>query len=426
MKLLLEHKLIYGRLLTVNEPHLVERYRKAMKAFGLKATKLKQFQIDRTGFSPEVAKELGNDDYMDPHGVNRRFIILTPDQSELPVVHTQFSNTDELMYEFFKANERALNVLTIKDVIYGEIEDNVFEVSSIDDLLEIEQVEFKLSTADKLLGKASEMKAMMDRLIKEPEAWRDNELLTKMVEYSKVTGDIRTNELLPDSLVFRHDTFWASHFGGTYVFNDDKDQITVISDPDAKGFKRSRPWQVSYIDIHDADRVFHFLEDTGRMDKPRGSWIERSGLLQARLDMCAIWLAFENNKKFKGHNLSERDLKRWISANWDEVERDGNIPLLIDVMEQVANWSNIDMDDIPAEGRFLISRANPEHEDRYLVNRLISEFIDFDFISLFIYNKPKFYAEYRGWSEGFREHVVKDISNTYMKDRRGLRNKLYR
>ena len=50
--LLRDNELIYGRLLTVDEPHLIERYNKALVAFGLKPTKLKSFQIDRTGFSP--------------------------------------------------------------------------------------------------------------------------------------------------------------------------------------------------------------------------------------------------------------------------------------------------------------------------------------------------------------------------------------
>jgi hypothetical protein len=122
--LLRENELIYGRLLTVDEPHLIERYNKAMTAFGLKPTRLKTFQIDRTGFSPEIAEECG-DDYLDPNQVNRRFIILTPAQIALPVVHTAFSNTSQLMFEFMTKNQRAIDALTIKDVISGEIEDSV-------------------------------------------------------------------------------------------------------------------------------------------------------------------------------------------------------------------------------------------------------------------------------------------------------------
>ena len=107
------------------------------------------------------------------------------------------------MINFFESNARALYALTIKDVVFGEIEDSVFSVDNIEDLLAIEQVEFKVSTSTDLLGKAGELKTMIERLRKQPDAWRDDGLLKDMVKTVKVTGDIRTNTLLPDEVIFR-------------------------------------------------------------------------------------------------------------------------------------------------------------------------------------------------------------------------------
>ena len=59
MQRLAEHDLIHGRLLDIGEPHLVERYNRALKAFGLPQTRLDRFRIDMSGYSPEVAEELG-------------------------------------------------------------------------------------------------------------------------------------------------------------------------------------------------------------------------------------------------------------------------------------------------------------------------------------------------------------------------------
>ena len=59
------------------------------------------------------------------------------------MVHTAFSNTSQLMFEFMSKNQRAIDALTIKDVIYGEIEDSVSKVDDIEDLLSINQVEFR-------------------------------------------------------------------------------------------------------------------------------------------------------------------------------------------------------------------------------------------------------------------------------------------
>ncbi len=69
MNRLLEAELIYGRLLTIAEPHLIARYNKALTGFGLKPTALETFNIDMTGFSPEIAAELNDWDYLDPNSV---------------------------------------------------------------------------------------------------------------------------------------------------------------------------------------------------------------------------------------------------------------------------------------------------------------------------------------------------------------------
>ncbi len=71
MDLLRDNELIYGRLLPVEEPHLIERYNKALKAFGLPPTAREKISIDRTGFSPEVAEDLGDIHYLDPNQINR-------------------------------------------------------------------------------------------------------------------------------------------------------------------------------------------------------------------------------------------------------------------------------------------------------------------------------------------------------------------
>ncbi|MEQ1937998.1 DUF6638 family protein [Mesorhizobium sp. CN5-321] len=422
--LLRDNDLIYGRLLTVDEPHLVERYNKALQAFGLPATKLKSFEIDRTGFSPQVAEELDDANYLDPNEVNRRFIILTPSQISLPVVHTAFSNTSQLMFEFMSANQRAIDALTIKDVIYGEIEDSVSKVEDIEDLLSINQVEFKVLSAEDVLGKAAELATLTDRLKQEPDAWRDDAMLKRMVELAKVCGDIRENALVPDQVIFRHNAYWTSHFGGLYVFVD-PDMTTVISDPAAPGFRRSRPWQVSYLSIRDADAVFRFLASTGRIELPRASWIEQSGYLEHRAEMVVRGLIRDAEPK---RNLSEVDkvwLQTWIHAHADLIARDGNFPFLNAAKREIKQVGQLKIDDVAPAQRFLVVRAKPDHPDAWLTNRLISDFVPSDFVSRYIFNKQGFYRDYEGFSQGWRAHVVDVLKTTYLKDKVGFRARLY-
>jgi hypothetical protein len=424
MDLLLENELIYGRLLPVDERHLIERYNKALKAFGLKPTKLKRFEIDRTGFSPQIAEELEDPHYLDPNEVNRRFIILTPSQVDLPVVHTAFSNTSQLVYEFMTRNSRAIDALTIKDVIYGEIEDSVSKVEDIEDLLSINQVEFRVLSAEDVLGKASELGTLVDRLKQEPNAWRDNAMLERMVDLARVTGDIRENALVPDQVIFRHNAFWTSHFGGLYVFID-PDMTTVISDPSAPGFRRSRPWQVSYLSIRDADRVFRFLASTGRIELPRASWIETSGYLEHRAEMAIRALIHATEPKRDVGKADKVWLQTWIHSNADIINRDGTLPFLNAAKREIAQLGQLRLEEVLPEYRFLVVRAKPDHPDAWLTNRLISDFVPTDFVSRYVFNKQVFYKDYEGFDAAQRSAVVDTLKTTYLKDKEAFRERLY-
>ena len=424
MDLLRINALLYGRLLTIDQPHLVERYNKALQAFGLPQTELQRFEIDRSGFSPQVADELGDPLYLDPNEVNRRFIILTPEQIDLPVVHTAFSNTSQLIFEFMVANQRAINALTIKDVIYGEIEDSVSKVEDIEDLLSIHQVEFRVLSAEDVLGKAAELGTLTDRLKLEPDAWRDDAMLLRMVELAKICGDIRENALVPDQVIFRHTAFWTSHFGGVYIFVD-PDMTTVIADPAAPGFRRSRPWQVSYLALDDADKVFRFLTSTGRLDLPRASWIETSGYLEHRAEMFVRDLIHQMEPE---RDISKSDkvwLQTWIHTNADIINQEGTFPFLNAAKREIAQYGQLKLDNVFPRQRFLAVRAKPDHPDAWLTNRLISDFVPFDFMSRYVFNKQGFYEDYQDLSEAARSDVVDVLKTTYLKDKAGFRERLY-
>ncbi|MCR4265704.1 DUF6638 family protein [Nitratireductor sp. ZSWI3] len=424
MNLLRDNDLIFGRLLKIEEPHLIARYNKALEAFGLKPTRLTSFEIDRTGFSPQVAEELKDDQYLDPNGVNRRFIILTPAQIELPVVHTAFSNTSQLVYEFMTANARAINAITIKDVVYGEIEEQVTKVRDIEDLLSIVQVEFKVLSAEDLLGKAAELGRLADRVKHEPEAWRDDALLNRMVALAEQTGDIRENSLVPEQVVFHHNAYWTSHFGGVYIFAD-RDTTTVIADPAAPGFRRSRPWQVSYLSKDDPARIFRFLAETGRIQLPRASWVEGSGYLVHRAEMVLSDLVRRANPDQDFSRMDPVWLQTWTHRNADLVTRDGAFPFLNAAVREIGQFGQLKVEEVPPHLRFLVTRADPGHPDAWLTNRLISDFVPSDFIARYVFNKQGFYQDYQGYSDAWREYVVTRLKTTYLRDKPALRRRLY-
>ncbi len=424
MKRLVDNELIYGQLMEIAEPHLIARYNRALAGFGLPATDLPAFSIDMTGFSPQVADALGDPLYLDPNAVNRRFIILSPAQQQLPVVHTSFSNTGTLMHEFFRENGRAIHAVTIRDVLYGEIEEDVLKVEHIEDLLSINEVKFRVLSADDMLGKSDELAGLADRLMTVPGAWRDDAMLNRMVELARQTGDIRKNALVPDKLVFRHDAFWSGHFGGVFVFVDDK-TTTVISDPSAPGFRRSRPWQVSYIALDDYQRIYTFLALTGRIQMPERDWIEKSGYLEHRSDMALKSLIDQYEPDADLNAVDSIWLQTWLHRHADLVTRDGTYPFLQAARRQIASTGEMAMEEAAARNRFLLVRARPDHPDRWLTSQLISRLVPADFVSRFVFDKQGFYDHYETFGESFRSHVVATLANTYLPDKKALRRRLY-
>ncbi|PWV97535.1 hypothetical protein DFR52_10658 [Hoeflea marina] len=424
MKRLRDNELIYGRLLTVDEPHLIARYNKALKALGTPETKLASFGIDMTGFSPEIAEELGDQQYLDPNGVNRRFILLTPDQEELPVVHTQFSNTAGLMHEFFEGNRRAISAVTIRDALYGEIEDPVSEVRDIEDLLLIDQVNFRVVSAEDILGKAAELRTLIDRLTGPGDTWRDDAALNRMVDLARETGDIRQNALVPDKLVFPHLSFWANHFGGAFLFRDDR-SVTVICDSGAPGFRRSRPWEVSYIDIRDRERIFEFLSSTGRLQLPRASWVQASGLLAHRAEMAVLEIIRRVDPAVDLGHIDPVWLQTWMHRNASLIAEDGIYPFLQESLREIMLNGQIRMREVRGDRRLLLVRAEPGHQDKWLVGRLLAQMMPFDFVSRFVFDKQGFYESYNSYSETYRAHVVDSLTNTYLRDKAALRARLF-
>jgi hypothetical protein len=249
-------------------------------------------------------------------------------------------------------------------------------------------------------------------------------MLNRMVELAKITGDIRENALVPDQLVFRHDAFWANHFGGVYVFLDEK-TTTVICDPAVPGFRRSRPWQVGYISLSDHQRIYEFLASTNRLQLPQASWVESSGLYQHRADMVLRGLVNQTDPTADLNTIDAIWLQTWMHRNSVLVSSDGAYPFLQAMIRTVTASGTIKMQEVAPENRFLLVRAAPEHPDQWLTNRLISQLTPSDFVSRFVFDKQGFYAAYEHYSEKFREYVVATLTGTYLKDKVAFRRRLY-
>ena len=122
MKRLIAKGLMFGNLIEVTSPALIDRYRRAMKHLCGRETALTDFHIDISGYSPEIGVELNDDLYLNPNGANRQFILLTTAQKNAPLLNAKFSTSRGIIRQFIDTNEAQLFALTARDALLAHLQ----------------------------------------------------------------------------------------------------------------------------------------------------------------------------------------------------------------------------------------------------------------------------------------------------------------
>ncbi len=133
------------------------------------------------------------------------------------------------MHEFFAANARAIHAITLKDTLYARSRQRLrgedARRSAVD-----QRGEVQVLSAEDLLGKAGQLGSFAMRWSPARMPGVTDAMLERMVSLAKETGDIRQKHAgagINSSSATT--TFWADHFGGVFVFVDEK-ITTVICD----------------------------------------------------------------------------------------------------------------------------------------------------------------------------------------------------
>jgi len=425
MERLIENALIYGSMVQIDQPHLVERYNQALSAFGLAATKRNAFSVDAMGFSPEIAQDLKNDEYLDPLGINRRFIIVSPEQADMPVVNISFSSTPDLMRAFYVENSEAIRNLTLKDVVYGEIEDASYRVDNLDDVLSIKRVKFKLHTHNGLLEKSKQLTGLIETFEAEGDAWQNDQLLSDIVNLARACGDIRYNQIAPQHMQFDARSFWTRHFDGIYVFHDEDDRVVVIGDPKQVQAEEARRPQDRFIAMTDHDAVLDYLKGTGRVEPLNLKWFGQSGIMDIRFGIfCRLQMSLQD-AKLDPSAITDVEIDNWVHKNLSRLKKSKAFLQLHELHRGVLNGKQPDTASFDSEMVLMSVRANPDHDDWLLVNRFLSEFVTYDFLTRFIVNKQAFYRDYETFSDAHREYAVRLITAVYFPDKQELWSSLF-
>ncbi len=418
MKRLIQRGLMFGNLIHIDSPALVDRYNRALEHLTGRRTALSDFHVDISGYSPEVGDELGDDLYLNQGGCNRQFILLTTQQKTAPLLDAAFSMSRGILRQFIEENEAQLFALTAKDAVAGELLNTVYTIDRPAKLFDIRRIRIEADTTTGTVRDAEKLGQMVDRFMAEEDAWFDDVLIADMITVAKRTGDVTRNPVRLKQMEFVQDNYWTSHFGGLYLFRG-MEHPAVIASGDKSTLGKMPVAHV--FDLRDRNQIARFLELNALVEpivKARG--IDAGAILRQKMDFIVVDAAQDAGIDLSGATRRDiralaRDYARRLPDEFHALQD------LVIWAEDGGRWPRITSDH-PAY--FYTLRAS-DHPDRDLVNQLLAELSPKDVRQLFICHKQLFYRLYAGWSETKKSYVADFLDREYQVDKAGARAALF-
>ena len=418
MNRLISLGLMFGNLIPVDSPALVDRYNRALKQLTGKQTKLADFHIDLSGFSPEVGDELDDMLYLNPKGCNRQFILLTTDQKNAPLLNAEFSTSWGILTRFIAANEAQLFALTARDAVAGELENTIFEIATPARLFDLRRVTVVADTTGQVVAGAEKLGGMIETFRTKDDAWYDDQLIGEMIDLAKTTGDVTRNPVKLQNTTFDQANFWTRLFGGVYIFRDAKYPATIaVAAKETLG-----PLPSPHVfDLSDRNQIAKFLEANDLAEpivRARGA--DAAAILRQKMDFILVDVAAKLD--IDAGAGARRELRQIATTLGDKLPPEfQGLGDMLRWAETGGAWPRLTSEH-PAYFYTLRAKAGP---DRNLVNMLLAELSPLDVRQLFICHKDLFYRLYSGWSEAKQAYVADFLAREYQMDKVGTRAALF-
>lgn len=417
MKRLIQRGLMFGNLIRVDSPVLIERYNRALLHLTGKTTALSDFHIDISGFSPEVGDDLGDALYLNHGGVNRQFILLTTEQKRAPLLDAKFSTSRTILRDFITENETQLFALTATDAVAGELVNSVFEVTTPERLFDIRQVKIEADTTGGTLKHAQALGDLVERFKNEEDGWIDEALIAGMIDLAGKTGDLTRNPVKLRFDTHKQRNFWTAHFGGLYLFQGVAHPAVI-----AAGKPPRANWPLEHVyDLSQRAEIAAFLEKN-KLVEPIVTRRSRdaAAVLQQKMDFIVVQAAAQAGLDLS--DLDRGDMRRLARS------QAAMLPQAYHGLARLVAWVQTG-GSRPSLGTehpayFYALRA-ADTPDKDLVNMLLAELTRMDFRAMFICHKDLFYREYRSWPEAQKAYVVQFLDREYQIDKAGAREALY-
>ena len=407
MEKLQQAALFGGGLTTVSGP-LVARYNDCLAMLGIKPVKLKRFQIDGLGWSPEVAAELKDDYYLNLGDANSYGIILSPEQFDQPIYRPFHSFDRDLMYAVFTAYQKEIKDITKDSAICLHIDQGLDTYYESFDLLKIE----KVSVHFKISGDLDKNKAEQMALIEEYNQGNNffhRDIHKKLLASALAYGDLRDRKVHLEPISVEVNSFYTKAFGGVFVLRDFIKEIMVFESMET--FKKSISntthevmlFHKEHEELHKT-LVDHLIVECNLKraeTTPKYTRIKKHLLVEHLKDaehpMAEI---LENEFLYKRYfNTLSPDERKLISG----------VEIYNEKIAQSNQFKRKDLVDY----RIFLALHEPhssiEDEHRALIWKLLVKIMPLDPVALYWFDKESFYELFPKYDESYQDWIIERI-----------------
>ena len=383
------------------------------------------FSVGLGGVSPELQQRFGRR-YLAVQACNPLVFILSPDQAKAPMLESEFFSFEGvLLRKVYEAAADEIASVTQQEILWGEIENDLTTLSSLDDLLLLRQARITLETSRGSLQKILQLQRMHHSL---DQHYDENAFLQRMLSMAKELdgsgglryGDVRRFRLHEKGIfpvALDVDSFYTHLLGGVYVVREKvrrKMKTLILHSQDDAPHDDTE--SVSYLNIKEPD-ILDTLRDNGLLDYRVTSEmvdaqlqaLEMDLLLRENIDLVSApyeanvalkRLMAANPKKMGKAWWALRALKKRQAAGYD----------VQDYVTQTSVTSDSELYEIKL--RFAVPLKEEQVIGRLLTNLYDAPSVtahDINYIRMFHWNPERLFHEFESYTPARKRFVCAQL-----------------
>lgn len=401
---------LYRSELILVSGKLVERYNKCLTTLGFSETKLKSFSIDGVGWSPEIAEEKKDIQYLNHGDANPHGIIISPLQKGKPVYLPFHSFDREMMQHVFRTHGSKINDITRDSAICIDFDQDIDVFYEPLDILKYDNVNITFRLINNLEEKQKEQLRLVEKF-KTGNNFIDEGIHQELLDSAKTFGDLRHRDLRLHPLHYSTGSFYTRAFEGVYLLRDFIKPILVFESKDA--------YKVAIKDtVHDV--LMYHISQPELIEKLKSHII-----IGCNLELAVKSPNYDRIKKFELAQYlkdTEHPIKDILNdkvlfksyLNKVDIEARKKVMGVELYLEKLERSNAYKIEDIVDQSLYFAlhqphSSLSAEYRD--LIHKLLINIAPKDVLFLYWYDKEQFYKSYETWDDSFKDWVIECISN---------------